>query len=156
MAVAGKVARFLEDHHAPFDLLHHKHAITASSLAKAGKISGERLAKAVVLKGKHGFALAVLPASRRLLMSELNRLLGEELDLANEEEVEVLFSDCDPGAVPPLADAYGLQSVVDAALDDEPEIYFEGGDHESLVHVKGEVFHDLMAKARRGRFSEPL
>jgi Ala-tRNA(Pro) deacylase len=97
--------------------------------------------------------LAVLPASRHIQFDELRRLLGNEVDIANEEQVETLFIDCEPGAVPALGAAYGLKVIVDDSFAQQPDIYFEGGDHTNLVHVSGVSFQKLMADARRGRFT---
>ncbi len=76
------------------------------------------------------------------------------MDLAKEEEIDTLFTDCEPGAVPALGAAYGLKVVVDDGLAEEPDVYFEAGDHASLVHVTGVIFCKLMAEAEHGRFAE--
>jgi Ala-tRNA(Pro) deacylase len=70
----------------------------------------------VVLKGGDGFLVAVLPASRHIKFGELRELLGRDVDMANEEQIETLFVDCEPGAVPPLGAAYGLKVMVDDSL----------------------------------------
>ena len=36
--------------------------------------------------------------------------------MANEEQIETLFIDCEPGSVPALGAAYGLNVVVDDSL----------------------------------------
>ena len=118
-----------------------------------GQVPADSVAKAVVLKGRDGFMLAVLPASRHIQFDELQRLLGSEVGLANEEQIETLFIDCEPGSVPALGAAYGLNVVVDDSLAQQPEIYFEGGDHANLVHVSGTSFRKLMADSKRGRFT---
>ncbi|MGO4712201.1 YbaK/EbsC family protein [Bradyrhizobium sp. 2TAF24] len=56
--------------------------------------------------------------------------------------------------MPALGAAYGLKVIVDDSLANEPEIYFEGGDHASLVHVAGSTFQELLADARHARFTE--
>jgi Ala-tRNA(Pro) deacylase len=71
------------------------------------------------------------------------------------KQVETLFLDCEPGAVPALGRAYGLNVVVDDSLAQEPDVYFEAGDHASLVHISGPSFQKLMADARHGRFTRP-
>jgi Ala-tRNA(Pro) deacylase len=74
---------------------------------------------------------------------------------ANEEQIETLFLDCEAGAVPALGAAYGLKVMVDDSLVNQPEIYLEGGDHSSLVHISGAVFRELLADARHARFTGP-
>ena len=56
-------------------------------------------------------------------------------------------------AVPPIGFAYGVDTVWDTSLGDKESVWFEAGDHESLVHLSGRQFHELMAPAERGQFS---
>ena len=81
------------------------------------------------------------------------RQLGFDVVLANEHEVEDLFEDCSPGAIPPIGECYGLDVVVDESVVDQPEVYLEAGDHETLVHLRRDQFARLMETARRERFS---
>jgi Ala-tRNA(Pro) deacylase len=41
---------------------------------------------------------------------------------------------------------------MDEELDDAEDIYCEGGDHLSLVHMKGREFRELMSGAERAHF----
>jgi Ala-tRNA(Pro) deacylase len=49
------------------------------------------------------------------------------------------------GAIPPVGSAYGLTSVIDDRLEGLNEIYFDGGDHRTLIHLNGRDFHRLTA-----------
>ena len=118
-------------------MVEHPFAVTVSERAKTSLISLDRLAKAVVLRGEDGFILAVLPASGHIQFGQLRKQLGADVDMASEEQIETLFLDCEPGAVPALGAAYGLKVIVDDSLANEPEIYLEGGDHASLIHISG-------------------
>ena len=153
MGIAITLARYLVDQGVAFDLVPHPYAATASASAAASRVAADSLAKAVVLKGGDGFLLAVLPASRHIQFTELRHLLGDDVDMANEEQVETLFMDCEPGAVPALGAAYGLGVAVDDSFAQQRDIYFEGGDHANLVHISGASFQKLMANARHGRFT---
>ena len=154
MGIAITVAQYLAERGVEYDVVEHPHAVTASESAKTSHISLNRLAKAVVLKGDEGFMLAVLPASSHIQFGQLRKQLGAEVDMANEEQIETLFLDCEPGAVPALGAAYGLKVIVDDSLANEPEIYLEGGDHASLVHISGSTFQKLLADPRHARFTE--
>ncbi len=155
MTVALTIVQYLNDRRVAYDVVRHTGTKTAEASAHESHVPERRLAKGVVLRDHHGFWIAVLPASSRIQLPKIADLLHEAVDLANEEQVEPLFTDCLPGAVPALGPAYGLKTIVDDSLDGESEIYFEGGDHESLVHVSGEDFRKLMAGARHGHFAEP-
>ena len=146
MALTNTLALYLADQGVAYDLVPHPRTMPAVPVA------ADSVAQAVVLRGGDGFMLAVHPASRRIRFEELRKLLGD-VDMAGEEQIETLFTDCEPDAVPALGAAYGLAILVDETLAQQPEIYLECGDHDSLVHISGPSFRKLMAKARRGRFS---
>ena len=154
MGIAITLAQYLAERGVKYDIVEHPHAVTASESAKTSHISLNRLAKAVVLKGEDGFLLAVLPASGHIQFGQLCKQLGADVDMASEEQIETLFLDCEPGAVPALGAAYGLKVIVDDSLANEPEVYLEGGDHASLVHISGSTFQKLLADAQHARFTE--
>jgi Ala-tRNA(Pro) deacylase len=116
----------------------------------------DHIAKGVLLKDRNGYILAVIPASEWVDLRRVQAELGRNLNLAPEIEVDRLFRDCDPGAVPPLGEAYGLQMILDQSLTSLSSIYFEGGDHEHLIRLSGDQFNALMLGVRRGHFSNAL
>ena len=99
--------------------------------------------------------LAVLPASRHIRLPDLKVQIGEDVDLADEGEIKALFPDCALGAVPPVGECYDLDVIVDDSIGEQPDVYLEGGDHTTLVHVDRAQFARLMAQARHGQFSVP-
>jgi Ala-tRNA(Pro) deacylase len=153
MGIAITLAQYLVDHDVAYELVPHPHTETALATAAASGMPADSVVKAVVLKGGDGFMLALLPASRHIKFDELRRLLGNDVDIASEEQVETLFLDCEPGSVPALGAAYGLDVVVDDSLVQQPDLYLEGGDHAHLVHISGTSFHKLMEAAQHGRFT---
>jgi Ala-tRNA(Pro) deacylase len=154
MAIAITLEQYLADSGVDYETLTHPRAISSSQTAEVSHVSGSRLAKAVLLKeGKELYLLAVLPASNHIRLDTLRDWLGRPVELATEEEIEALFADCDLGAVPAIGVAYGLDVVVDESLVGDDDVYFEGGDHATLVRVAGATFEKLMANARQGQFS---
>ena len=107
---------------------------------------------------EHRFArylLAVLPACHRLQLGQLSKALHRDLGLATETEVATTFGDCALGAIPPAGVLYDLDTIVDEALLEQDDIYFEAGDHERLIHMNRGDFAKLLGDARRARFSLP-
>jgi Ala-tRNA(Pro) deacylase len=149
MGIALTLQEYLDDHHVPYDVMRHKRTHCAYDTARASHVPGDRLAKAVVLTREGGFVVAIVPATARVRLDIIERALRCHVDLATEDEICELFPDCDPGAVPPVADAYAVDTFIDESFDKQPEIYLEGGDHRSLVHMTGESFRALMKDARR-------
>jgi Ala-tRNA(Pro) deacylase len=153
MGIAITLAQYLLDRDVAYELVSHPYTESAMASAAASGVPADSVVKAVVLKGGDGFMLALLPASRHIKFDELRRLVGNDVDIASEEQVETLFLDCEPGSVPALGAAYGLSVVVDDSLAQQPDLYLEGGDHAHLVHINGTNFQKLMEDARHGRFA---
>jgi Ala-tRNA(Pro) deacylase len=153
MTIAPTLATYLERADIQPEVLTHRHTPSASRTAEASHVSGNRIAKAVLLKDGTGYLLAVLPASHHLHLDAVEALTGRSMTLAAEEEIGRTFHDCEIGAVPPVGTAYGLPTVVDDSLVKESEIYLEGGDHATLLRVTREEFAELMQGAQTGSFS---
>ncbi|MFM1890963.1 MAG: hypothetical protein RLZ44_40 [Pseudomonadota bacterium] len=153
MAIAVSLRRFLDAHHLPHEQLTHGHAESGQRTAAAAHRPGDKVAKSVLLKGEEGFLLAVLPATHRLHFSQLRKHLQRPVGLATEEETATLFEDCAVGAIPPTGLLYDVDTIVDDALLSQPDVYFEAGDHEHLIHMRREDFSKLLGDATHGRFS---
>lgn len=155
MAIAPTVAKYLAAKNVKYDVLQHERTPSSVRTASASRIPGDRLAKAVLLRDAHGYALALLPASHHIRLSELRRQFGDDVEFASEREILELFDDCVDGAVPAVGECYGLDVVVDEDINSQPEIYFEAGDHASLVHMSRADFSSLTPAAQLGHFSRP-
>lgn len=153
MTIAKKLGKHLKTADVAYELVSHPRTESSTRTAQAAHVTGERVAKSVVLHDKQGYLLAVVPSTHRIELETLQRLLARPLNLATESEITKLFDDCELGAVPPVGAAYGLEVIVDEGLTEEPDVYFEAGDHRSLVHVSSKDFATLIANAQRGRFS---
>jgi Ala-tRNA(Pro) deacylase len=154
MAIALTVSHYLAEHDVAYDVLTHPHTATSGESAEASHVSGMSLAKSVLLEDEQGYLMVVLPSSRQVDLGELHRQMNRNLGLATESELGNLFFDCEIGALPALGPAYGVETVVDDALAEQPDIYFEAGDHEQLIHVSAETFQALLGDTtRHGNFS---
>jgi Ala-tRNA(Pro) deacylase len=156
MTIAPTLQRYMNDQGISYDLIPHEPAMTSLGTAHAGHVPGDCLAKGIMLSDGQHYMLAVLPASHHLRLSDLKMELGQELRLASEDEIVQIFRDCDRGAIPPVGTCYGLDVIVENSMERQPEIYFEGGDHSTLVHVKGDDFVRLNPRAQHGTFSERM
>ena len=151
MSLATRVHWYLDHHHIDYETVHHAPVKTALEAGLRAHVPPGRVAKCVLLEDERGYVLAVLPAACRLSFDAICGVLDRRLDLASESELDEIFSDCAHGAVPALGDAYNIPMLVDDSLLRMPDVYFEGGDHEDLVHVQGQAFLELMRTAQHGR-----
>jgi Ala-tRNA(Pro) deacylase len=154
--MATSLRSYLKNRGIDYEEVRHPREVSMSRVAERTHIHGEKLAKAVLIKSDSGFSLAVVPSTCRVDLARLSGLLQERLGLATEEEIERHFLDCEVGALPPLGEPYGVKVFLDDTLFEQPDIYFEAGDHRTLIHMSGEDFGRLMEGAGRGRISRHM
>lgn len=154
MPIPTRLQTFLLEHGTQAEVCTHRHSRTSSETARTAHVAPHLVAKAVVLEDDDGCLVAVVPADRFIRLGLLAQLLERpRLRLADEDRIAGLFPDCERGAVPALAMAWGLETVVDEELESADAVYFECGDHEQLLKLSRAQFHELMHAAPHGRFS---
>ena len=153
MALSPTLQKYLADQRVAYDVIPHERTTSSLGTAEKSHIFADSFAKGILLRDWQGYWLAVLPASRHARLSDLRADLGERVGLASEKEIAQVFRDCARGAIPPFGECYGLDMIIDSSIDEQPELYCEGGDHATLVHVSRAEFARLNGKARHGSFA---
>jgi len=156
MATAIAIQQFLDESRIPFDLVTHPHSSTSLQSARTAHIAPLKLAKAVLLEEHSKLVMVVLPATKHVHLGMLRHQFKRDFGLATEQTVRQIFADCEPGAIPALGRAYGIETIWDDSLMDSADLYLEAGDHENLVHVRTEDFLELVRDCQHGDFSAPL
>ena len=147
MTIAKRLESHLAERANGYSLVPHAHSESSMETAAAAHVPGDRLAKAVIVKEGDDYLMVVVPSDYHVHLGALHRELGSDVGLATEPELASLFPDCEMGAVPPVGGAYGLRTLVEKSLFEQPEIFFEAGDHEHLVKISGPSFKALQADA---------
>ena len=115
-AVHARLVSLLRGEGVDFRLTHHD-AVTTS--ADAAAVRGAELrsgAKAMLVKGKTGFVLAVLAADRKVDWKLLAPLVGGKgARFANDDELREATG-LTKGAVPPFGRLFGLRTIYDRSL----------------------------------------
>lgn len=156
MAIAIKLKQYLDNEHVDYEIIEHPYADTSMHVAQNAHISGEKIAKAVLLHDGDGYMLAIVPATHKVRLGKLHKKFKRYLSLADETEIHELFDDCSIGAIPPLGKAYNVDVVYDDTFTKRNDIYFEAGDHTSLVHMSKEDFRTLLDEAPHGKISRHM
>jgi len=146
---------FLRDAHVPYGVMPHRPAFTAQEEAAATHVPGRNWAKVVVCLVGGEPVQAVVPATTTVNLDLLLELTGgNEIRLAEENELSQLFPDCEPGAMPPFGPLYGQAVFVDASLAAEPDIVFNGGTHMDAIVMRWADFANTVSPIV-GKFAEP-
>ena len=149
MAIATNLKTYLDLHSISYETVPHPYTQSSMDTAAVAHVPGDQLAKAVIVKEDGAYLMVVVPSDYHVHLGRLHQYLGYEVGLATEDELITLFSDCDEGAIPPLGAAYDIRTLVDNRLMNQPDIFFESGDHKNLVKVTGEQFSSLLGDAER-------
>jgi len=147
MSVSAAVTSFLNERKAPYVILTHPESSNAMQTAHSAHISPLQLVKSVVLWNGSQYLMALVPAAHMLVINWLNRDRPGRHRLATEAELHMLFDDCEEGAVPGFASAYHLPMLWDFALRESEELYFEGGDHHTLIRMQRDDLIQLLDDA---------
>jgi Ala-tRNA(Pro) deacylase len=158
MTIASKLKNYLQERKIEYQLVTHSHSEYSMETAAKAHVHGDALVKGVLVKDDDGYLLVVLPADYHIELESLHKLLGQEVAMVSEATLGEVFIDCELGAVPPIGMAYGIKTMWDpkSSLGKQDEVFFEAGDHQSLVRMSGVQFHELMAPAERGEFSHHI
>jgi Ala-tRNA(Pro) deacylase len=147
---------FLQAHSVRFEVLLHPPSHSAAHLAGSVHVPGRFVAKSVLVRAGESYALAVLPATHRIDVDRLAEVLClEKLRIATEAEVETIFADCEPGALPPFGRLYGLTTIVDASLSGGAEIVFVGNTRHEGVRMRFRDYERIETPLK-ARFALPI
>lgn len=140
-----KLIDYLEENQVKFTRIIHSTAYTAQVIAHRTHISGNVLAKTVMLKNpQQKFIMGVIPANYQVDLDKLSEIHGEKLELATEDEFEKLFPGCETGGMPPFGNLFDLPVYVSESLSQTQEIAFNAGNHRELLQMSFDDFNRLV------------
>lgn len=132
----GYVLDYLQGRGSVFTVIPHPKAPTAEGEAHAMRLPPDEVVKTVVVIANYGPALMVIPASRRLDMELVAQATGDpQVRLATERELERLFPDYEPGALPPLSMLLLAPMFVDPVVAERESIVFAAGRQDVSVRM---------------------
>jgi Ala-tRNA(Pro) deacylase len=153
MSIATRLQWYLGKTHADYEEVRHAHTGSSREAAVQAHVREEQVAKCVLLEDERGYVNALLPANRFVSLKRIRDELDRELEFATESEIGEIFFDCDIGAIPGMSEPYGIPTIVDQTLLDQTDVYFESGDHETLLHMSHSEFARMMSESRAIRFA---
>lgn len=142
---AQTLRNYLDQHRVAYDVIKHDQAITAQEVAAAAHIPGRELAKTVIVRLDDSLAMAVLRATDRLDLDLLKSAAGaENAELAEEDDFEGRFPECETGAMPPFGNLYDMDVHVDKRLAADEHIAFNAGTHTEAISLAWKDFERLV------------
>jgi Ala-tRNA(Pro) deacylase len=156
MPIVSRLVEYLEENGVIYAAIRHPKAYTAQEVAAQLHCKGKDMIKTVVVKAGRQDLLAVLPSTHRVDFELLSKALQfEDVRLATEPEFQNLFPECEPGAMPPFGNLYGLPVLCEESLTQDEVIHFNAGTHTDALRMRFEDFRRLV-KPRVARFATHL
>jgi len=132
-AVHAELITLLRAEEVDFRLTHHDPVTTSAEAAAARGAELRTGAKAMLVKARTGFVLAVLTADRKVDWKLLAPLVGGKgARFATDEELREATG-LSKGAVPPLGRLFGLRTIYDRGLLQVPVVNFNAGTHTDSI-----------------------
>jgi Ala-tRNA(Pro) deacylase len=145
MGALERLRRHLYQTHVSYRVHEHKEAYTTPEIAAIEHVAGRRMLKVVMAVAGGQLVMLVLGAPDQVDLAKVAVLLSDsEVRLAHEEEFTPAFPDCDPGAMPPFGNLYGLPVYVDDALATSGSVVFQAGTHRHTVELAYADFQRLV------------
>ena len=140
-----QLKEYLDQAGVEYMCLSHPTAFTAQQLAHHVKIAGDRVVKTVIIELDGKMAMLVMPATWRIHWDRLSQILDTDfIDLADEQEFQDHFPDCEVGAMPPFGNLFNMSVYCAEALTRQPELAFAAGTHTESIHMKTDDFLNLV------------
>jgi Ala-tRNA(Pro) deacylase len=131
-----RLKEFLDTNAVKYVTVKHSPAYTAQEVAALAHVPGQEWAKTVMVKLDGKMAMAVVPASCRVIFDLLKEAAGARTaELATEQEFRDLCPGCEVGAMPPFGNLFGMDVYADEGLAKDPEIAFNAGSHTEMVRL---------------------
>ncbi len=157
MAIAMTLSQYLYGKRINYTSVSHRHCGTAINSASAAHVPAGQVSKAVILQSWDGdYLMAAVPANRRLLLDEVNKITGKQYQLISEYQLKDLFQDCEVGAVPAMGGAYQMEMILDESLLETENVYIEAGDHQHLLEMDHDDYSRVTKECDSGDISGPL
>ena len=140
-----RLREYLDRHEVRYVVLSHSPAYTAQEIARAAHIPGQEMAKTVMVRLDDELVMIVMPAPAKIRFDLLRQASGAaQVELAREKDFAGLFPGCELGAMPPFGNLYEIPVIVDEALAEDEDIFFNAGTHTELIRMKYADFEALV------------
>ncbi len=153
MALAVRLERFLDQQ----GIAYKERAIGRvpsldAAVAALGQ-SRETVIRATLLIDISGIVMVVHRYDSALDAEALRKMTGRHLQPLTAHQTMRLFSDCDPGFIPPIGNAYDLSVLLDDDIARAEQVLFSSGTDHSLVEMNSHALSMAMAGSREGHLA---
>ncbi len=138
--VFDEVLKLLKENKVDYKLIEHEAVKTSEEASKVRGTPMDMAPKAMIFKKKsEGYLMVAIPADKKVNIKEVEKAVGEKVELASPEEVEQKFG-VKVGAVPPFGNVLGLELLLDKDFWNKDEVVFNAGRRDRSIQMKAKDF----------------
>lgn len=156
MPLTSRLGKYINAHAVQCQLIHHARSRDLSHSVLLAQAVPESTVKAHLVLDRSGPAVLVVPFQTRPNVDALNAYASRNFQLIDDEQAGRLFTDCDHGHVPVLAQAYDLPLYVDEAIFSLDEVFASSGCANTLLRLSQSSVRAVMRDANKGLFAQRL
>jgi prolyl-tRNA editing enzyme YbaK/EbsC (Cys-tRNA(Pro) deacylase) len=144
MSAFDKLKSFLDENNISYEFKEHEEVRTSEEAAKARGEDIKIGAKAMILKCDDRFVMFVLSAAKKIDSKRAKEILNvKSMRFATPEEVTQLTG-CVPGGVPPFANIFGLDLLLDKTIVANEFMAFNAGERTKSLKLKTKDYLSLL------------
>lgn len=154
-AIPAVVMKILDDWRIPYTAADDQELFEIMQSNTPASYSA-KVANVVFLKDDMGQVQVVIPGNRMLDLTRLSHSFGRQFTALAEEELSALKTRYELSEFPALPQITGMESMVDAALLEETELYIVSGAGHEWLRIPMEQFRTLTTSSHIGNYTAPL
>ena len=133
MSISKNLEKFFKANRIKYEIVEHKKVFTAFDSVQTQHIKASEVAKAVLLKGKKGFYMAVLPAGNNCDFKALGKIAQDKVSMTKEKDINTKLK-TKIGLIPPFGSLFKLPVFIDKKLLKNKKLNLPAGSYtESVV-----------------------
>ena len=115
-------------------ILEHKKVFTAFDATQTQHLKTGEVAKAVLLKGKKGLYMAVLPAGNNCDFKSLSKIIGDKVSMAKEKDITAKLK-TKVGLLSPFGSIYKIPVFLDKKLAKNKKLNLPAGSYTESIEL---------------------
>ena len=165
MAVPKKIIGFLDKAKVKYETIEHKTVYTAFDKVQTLKIKPKIVGKTLVLKIDRDLAIALIPADKNLDKNKFKKIINnwrkkigrkvvKKVSFASERLIKNKLKGIKMGAVPPFGILFGLPTVINKSLLNQPKLVLNSGHYKFSIKIKASLLKKLIPDLLAGSFAK--
>lgn len=152
MAILKKLEKLLAQSKTKHKIIAHRKVFTAFDATQTQHLKSSEVAKAVLLKGKKNFYMAVLPAGSNCDFKALSKLTSDKVSMAKEKDIAKNLK-TKIGLIAPFGSLYKIPVLLDKKLAKNKKLNLPAGSYTESLELSVKDYLKLESPIQ-GSFSQ--